>query len=227
MALEIVEYKGYEIHIGYSEGYSSPREDDNVGKIVGSHREYNLVDEDYFSENADNWEDAEKEYYIREYYSDIYEYIAKRSKFVHRFEDWYNEDILTLPNYLDKLIDQWIRQNIVSLNVYLYDHSGISINTSGYSCRWDSGQLGFIYVKKDSGFLSHLKDLPKRKFKEEVTNILNLEIETYNTYIEGDIYEYSIKDEEGEMLDSCCGFYGYNHEESGLMGEARDFIDNI
>ena len=38
------------------------------------------------------------------------------------------------------------RKDVVILPLYLYDHSGITINTTGFSCRWDSGQVGFIYV---------------------------------------------------------------------------------
>jgi hypothetical protein len=34
------------------------------------------------------------------------------------------------------------------LNLYLYDHSGITMNVSGFPCPWDSGQVGFIYMTK-------------------------------------------------------------------------------
>jgi hypothetical protein len=37
----------------------------------------------------------------------------------------------------------------VILPLYLYDHSGITMNTVGFSCGWDSGQVGFIYVTKE------------------------------------------------------------------------------
>ena len=36
------------------------------------------------------------------------------------------------------------------LNLYLYDHSGITMNTSGFSCGWDSGCVGFIYMSIQS-----------------------------------------------------------------------------
>ena len=37
---------------------------------------------------------------------------------------------------------------VVVLPLYLYDHSGITISTSRFSSRWDSGQIGFIFAKK-------------------------------------------------------------------------------
>ena len=30
----------------------------------------------------------------------------------------------------------------IYLPLYLYDHSGITMNTTGFSCQWDSGQVG-------------------------------------------------------------------------------------
>ena len=36
----------------------------------------------------------------------------------------------------------------VILPLYLYDHSGITMNTTGFSCGWDSGQVGFICISK-------------------------------------------------------------------------------
>ncbi len=36
----------------------------------------------------------------------------------------------------------------VILPLYLYDHSGITMSTGAFSCRWDSGQVGWIYAEK-------------------------------------------------------------------------------
>lgn len=36
----------------------------------------------------------------------------------------------------------------VILPLYMYEHSGISISTSPFSCPWDSGQIGFVLVSK-------------------------------------------------------------------------------
>ena len=37
---------------------------------------------------------------------------------------------------------------VVILPLFLYDHSGITISTTPFSCNWDSGQVGFIFVSK-------------------------------------------------------------------------------
>ena len=35
------------------------------------------------------------------------------------------------------------------LPVYAYDHSGIALSCTPFSCRWDSGQVGYIVVTRD------------------------------------------------------------------------------
>jgi hypothetical protein len=39
-------------------------------------------------------------------------------------------------------------KELIYLPVYLYEHSGQTINTTGFSCNWDSGQVGYIYIYK-------------------------------------------------------------------------------
>lgn len=36
------------------------------------------------------------------------------------------------------------------LPLFLYDHSGITMNTSGFHCPWDSGRVGWIYMSKET-----------------------------------------------------------------------------
>jgi hypothetical protein len=44
-------------------------------------------------------------------------------------------------------VDQNIREgSYLYMPVYLYDHSGITVSTEPFSCPWDSGQIGWIYV---------------------------------------------------------------------------------
>ena len=50
--------------------------------------------------------------------------------------------------YIDKADFYFYNDNVV-LPVYMYDHSGITINTTGFSCPWDSGMVGIIYVSKE------------------------------------------------------------------------------
>lgn len=102
----------------------------------------------------------------------------------------------------------------VLLPLYLYDHSGITISTSPFSCPWDSGQVGWIYATKET--------LDKETFDiDHATKYLIGEVETYDQYLTGQVYGYEVEDEDGNFLASCWGFYG----EEDAIQEARADAD--
>lgn len=109
----------------------------------------------------------------------------------------------------------------VILPLYLYDHSGISISTGAFSCRWDSRQIGFIFVSKEKALEEFGGKIVTAKLKEKLEKILDGEVETYDQYVRGDVYGFQIVDEDDDVVDSCYGFYGDNHKESGIL----DYID--
>jgi hypothetical protein len=79
--------------------------------------------------------------------------------------------------------DKWVEDNVCIKDLYLYDHSGISISTSPFSCRWDSGQVGFIY-------------LTRQKCEEEgvdfdkAEDVLEGEVMSLDQYFTGDVWGY-------------------------------------
>ena len=109
----------------------------------------------------------------------------------------------------------------VILPLYLYDHSGISMSTGAFSCRWDSGQVGFILANKKSILAEFGGKIVTKKLRERVEGILEGEVQTYTNYLEGDVYGFIIEDEEGENIDSCYGFYGTDFATNGML----DYID--
>jgi len=110
----------------------------------------------------------------------------------------------------------------VSLPLYMYDHSGISISTSPCSCRWDSGQIGFVLVSKKKALEEFGGVKVSRKKKAKIERINQAEVEPYTQYVEGDVYGFQIVDEDDNHIDSCYGFYGSDHKESGML----DYIDH-
>lgn len=117
----------------------------------------------------------------------------------------------------DEMENAIIRANpgCVILPLYLYDHSGIRMNTSGFNCPWDSGQVGFIFVsaKKIREYFA-IKRVTK-KVRERVIASLDGEVETYNQYLCGEVYGYRI---EGGKYDgdSCGGFFGSDAFANGM-----------
>ena len=92
--------------------------------------------------------------------------------------------------------------------MYLYDHSGIRMSTTSFSCRWDSGQVGFIVLDRKQLLKTHGTKRISKKQKIQLIADLISEVKTYDQYLTGDVYGYIIEDEEGDHVDSCWGFYG-------------------
>lgn len=113
-------------------------------------------------------------------------------------------------------------KDVISLPVYMYEHSGIIIQTNPFGDSWDSGLLGYIWVSKENvrtGY--HVKRI-SNKLKEKVLSILISEIKLLNQYVSGEIYCFDIVDSEDNNIDSCSGFYGDNFKENGLFDHALD-----
>lgn len=175
--IDTIEYKGFKIKVFSDDSPDSPRNWDNLGKMICFHRRYSLGDKHDLS-----IEEAKK---------------LEQSK------------------------------NTISLPLYLYDHSGITMNTTGFNCPWDSGKVGFIYVeKKDVRKEWGWKQLSAKRIKK-IEDILRSEVDVYDDYLRGNVYGYKIESPEGDELEdgSVWGFYGYDHEKSGLLESAHPTID--
>ena len=115
--------------------------------------------------------------------------------------------------------------------LYLYDHSGITINTGGFSCRWDSGQIGWIFIHNDAE--ESLAEL----FEDRLNAIIDSEVKIYDEYLRGNVFGFQLVEKsicescgttEEEIIDSCWGFYGDDIKENGILDclsvEHRDAV---
>tara|TARA_R110002124_G_scaffold132950_1_gene295543 strand:- start:33993 stop:34625 length:633 start_codon:yes stop_codon:yes gene_type:complete len=109
----------------------------------------------------------------------------------------------------------------IILPVYLYDHSGLAMNTTGFHCPWDSGQVGFIYVTLDDVRKEFGAARVSKKLRARVENTLRSEVEAYDDFLGGRIYGYTVA-LDGEEVDACWGFVG--DFEEYCLPEARAAI---
>lgn len=113
----------------------------------------------------------------------------------------------------------WISENYgdiaVILPLYIYDHGGITMNTSGFSCQWDSGQVGYIFITKERVRKNYEVKRISKKLLERLNKILTSEVKTFDQYITGQVFGYIADD------DSCWGYY----DEEDALTEAKDAID--
>lgn len=122
----------------------------------------------------------------------------------------------------------------VWLPVFLFDHSSLRMSCQDFNDRWDSGQIGAIFVTREKIIKEYGDDSAKNR--AIALKCLKGEIETMNQYLSGEVYWYSIKknpsasdtgslfeEEEAEEIDSCSGFFGIDH----CRTEAKSSVDSI
>ena len=110
------------------------------------------------------------------------------------------------------------RNGDIVLPLYMYDHSGITISLSPFSCRWDSGQVGFVQVPKKK----MIEEFGKKRFtpalKKRALKVAQSEVTEMDCYLTGEVYGYQI-DEDG---DSCWGYIG---DRKYCIEEAKMIVD--
>lgn len=112
--------------------------------------------------------------------------------------------------------------------LYLYDHSGITISTTPFSCRWDSGQVGFVFVTKENARKNFLVKKVTKKIIQQCETVLKGEVEEYDICLRGECYGYILQDEDGEEIDSCWGFLGSDYKTNGMADNiSRELLENV
>ena len=115
----------------------------------------------------------------------------------------------------------------VILPLYLYDHSGVTIKTTSFNDRWDSGQVGFIYLTKE-GMKKYYGESMPRYWKKRAKEILLSAVKTYDDYLTGNVYGFKLEkfiDGEWKEEESCWGFIG-DIETSGILDELPAELKN-
>lgn len=114
---------------------------------------------------------------------------------------------------------------IFSMPLYLYDHSGITMSTVPFNDRWDIGQIGWIYSTVEKA-KEELGNYPFKQLKSRAYKALKEEVELYDQYISGEVYGYTIYDQNEEEIEdgSLWGLFG-GHESA--LADAKSLIDAL
>jgi len=185
------------LEIKVDESPDDPRGWDNFGTLICFHKRYDLGDKHEFQHEIKSIDDKSG------------------------YEDFYMDDPKGLLEYMhDKAV--------IKLPVYMLDHSGLRINTGGFKHlgdigRWDSGQIGYIFVPKEKVLETFGgKYLVKSKVRKAL-DILKAEIETYDSFVSGSCFYYVVTCTTcGEQL-NCLGTY-YGSE--GIQ-EIKSFVPDF
>lgn len=104
------------------------------------------------------------------------------------------------------------------LPVYAYVHSGVSLNTGGFSDPWDSTMSGFVGISEDEARKMWGWKLLTKKRRERIYKALEAHVEEVSKILNGEVYEYIIEEikpttlyEEDCTVDSLCGMVGMEY----------------
>lgn len=139
--------------------------------------------------------------------------------------DWMREVVCNLTGEDHDDPNEVFNNLVIALPLYLYDHSGITMSTGPFSCPWDSGQVGYIYVTNEKAKKEYSWKKLTAARRKKIEDHLRHEAEVYDQFLRGDVYGYQIEDKDGIEIDSCWGFFGSDHEKSGLMEYVQNNID--
>jgi hypothetical protein len=117
-----------------------------------------------------------------------------------------------------------VEKPIVIKSLYLFDHGGVTIGTRPFGDRWDSGQVGFVYIRKEDVRNEFSIKRCGQNMVERCNVILNGELEVYDKYLQGLVYGYrvfKVTDGIEEELEACWGFY----DEDECMTEAKCIME--
>lgn len=199
---------------------------DNLGTMYCEHNCYSLGDDDALN-RLKLWIDYGTDKEIREIVDAYVSGLSLRDS-IRVLNDYTDYRELVECEELEHP-DKHFPDAVIALPLYLYDHSGISINCSSFSCSWDSGNIGFIYVTRDT----LKKEGLDGGTDEHIEAHLRVEVKIYDAYLTGDMWEYRITDTEGEVIEACGGFLeeddaekegtaivaGMNEEEEDLQSD--------
>lgn len=143
----------------------------------------------------------------------------------HKHYTYGGVELPTDANSIEDAFEQHLAEegltlkDIIYTEVFLYERSGFELSTSPFGCRWDSGQLGYLYetrssIRQEFG----VKRISPKLYWQTIKRLI-AEIDVLNDWAKGDVYYYKLFDE------YVGGFYGADHHQSGLIESVHSIID--
>lgn len=164
-------------------------------------------------------------YTIKVVHDDYYPYDFDDEDHVGTFAHWhrrgfFGEDFSNRQHELKEICDEVLAQAGIVVPVYLYEHSGQTINTTGFSCPWDSGQVGVWYITADEIAKAWGGDVEKAR------NYVTSHVKYIDCILTGEVYGYQIFKGD-EEIESCWGYVGdWQDKDSYLVSTARSIIEH-
>jgi len=204
VVLTIEEFPGLEGRMGFDEfaqDHSNPRDWSNVGTMAVSYRRYELGDENIskidFDVDCGNCDgegtvagNPDEDCFSNEVTCGI---CAGNGYYTRNPVDYFKQE----------------RGARVVLPLSVYEHSGITMFVGHKDYMFDPGGWDTSYV----GFIFDTPEGVKQCIGDNVTDAeieaaLESEVKVYASYLEGDVTQYMVEDEETNFYEGCGGYVG-------------------
>lgn len=131
------------------------------------------------------------------------------------------DDLINFGSFDDYLESANISpEEVVSLPLFLLDHSGLTLSTTDFADPWDSGCVGVIFTTYDKIKAEYAVSDVDPDLIERVGNMLENEVAEFNTYLNNEIYGFRLcekKDGKWSEVESGWNFYGRNVNDNGML----------
>ena len=132
------------------------------------------------------------------------------------YQDFTAEDL--------RRLSEWADQNVLWLPLYVYKHGVITMRTTPFANRWDSGCVGFIYITREDARKDWKWDRISSKREKQLYEWMRGDVEIYDKFLTGDVYGYNIMFN-GEHVDSCGGYFGDHNYDSYMLDEIASMVE--
>ena len=148
--------------------------------------------------------------------------VSDRCRYTNDESGFGGDDVLTWCDE-KKDLETLEKMGYIVLPLSYYDHSGVSIYVGGKCDAWDSGRLGWYIVSKDKIRKEYGVKRISSKLRKKVESIMRSEVETFNHYINGEVYGFTLYHND-EEVDCSGGFYEDDNEYNGFIREMYEYL---
>ena len=110
--------------------------------------------------------------------------------------------------------------HVNAVNAYI--HGGVALSTSDewpFNDRWDGGLGGVMATTRERA----KEWLGRDATDDEIRESLQKDVDELDVFCQGEVYGFTITDENGEIIESVGGYVG---DENYCREEAKSFVDS-
>lgn len=128
---------------------------------------------------------------------------------------YYDDTENTVESHIKLIQEHWGEDFKFIVPITRYEHSGVKYSL-GARQGWDYSTCGFYIITQKQWEEAGQPDT------DTMVEVVKTEIDLYNRWANGEVYRFTLQDENGDFQDSCGGFYDIEDIRDELPDEFKD-----